>query len=164
MKTKITCLFIKETKKPRFYLTGKKQVNLFTTNTISPLVSAPGAYLVLEFLIAALIPKEIELFKWYFEILSFQNAIDNHTLWCSLLNSRIAGYFHCFIFCILVSYAVDKKAKGHISKRVFQDVKARQIFEKTKISHLLTRMCTCAYQGVKSDHFPENLARFVVLK
>ena len=54
MKTKITCLFIKETKKPRFYLTGKKQVNLFTTNTISPLVSASGAYLVLEFLLRPL--------------------------------------------------------------------------------------------------------------
>ena len=44
------------------------------------------------------------------------------------------------------------KAKSQISKRVFQENKAYQIFRKTNIS---------AYQGVKNVRFPENLVCFV---
>ena len=47
---------------------------------------------------------------------------------------------------------VANKAKGQISKRVFQENKACQIFRKTNIS---------AYQGVKNVRFPENLVCFV---
>ena len=43
------------------------------------------------------------------------------------------------------------KTKGRISKRVFQENKARQIFRKT-------------YQGVRNVRFSENLACFVFLK
>ena len=45
---------------------------------------------------------------------------------------------------------VGNKAKGRISKRVFQDNKARQIFRKTNISYPLVRTFTCAYQGVRN--------------
>ena len=48
-------------------------------------------------------------------------------------------------------YFVDNKAKGRISKQVFQENKARQIFRKTNISYPLIR-------------FSENLACFVFLK
>ena len=54
---------------------------------------------------------------------------------------------------------VGNKAKGRISKRVFQESKARQIFRKTNISYPL-----CAYQGVRNIRFSEIVACFVFLK
>ena len=60
------------------------------------------------------------------------------------------------------SHIVGNKAKGRISKRVFQENKARQIFRKTNISYSLIR--TRAYQGVRNVRFSENLACFVFLK
>ena len=56
------------------------------------------------------------------------------------------------------------KAKGRISKRVFQENKARQIFRKTDISYPLIRTRTYAYQGVRNIRFSENLACYVFLK
>ena len=56
MKIKITLrLFIKN--KSWFCLARKRQVNLFMTNTVFPLVSAHGAYLIVELLSVALISK-----------------------------------------------------------------------------------------------------------
>ena len=55
---------------------------------------------------------------------------------------------------------VGNKAKGRISKRVFQKKKARQIFRKTNIFYPLIRTSTCAHQGVKNVRFTENLACF----
>ena len=49
---------------------------------------------------------------------------------------------------------VGNKAKGRISKRVFQENKVSQIF----------RNFTCAYQGVRNVRFSENLTCFVFLK
>ena len=63
----------------------------------------------------------------------------------------------------LVKYFVGNKAKGKNSKRVLQENKARQIFRKTNISYRLIRKRTCAYQGVRNVHFPENVACFVFL-
>ena len=40
---------------------------------------------------------------------------------------------------------VGNEAKGRISKRVFQENKARQIFQKANISYSLIRTRTCAY-------------------
>ena len=57
---------------------------------------------------------------------------------------------------------VGNKVKGRISKRVFQESKARQIFRKTSISYPLTR--TCAYQGIRNVCFSEILACFAFLK
>ena len=54
---------------------------------------------------------------------------------------------------------VGDKAKGRISKRVFQENKARQIFRKRNISYPLIR--TGAYQGVRNVCFSENLACFL---
>ena len=59
---------------------------------------------------------------------------------------------------------VGNKAKGRISKRMFQENKARQIFRKTNISYPLIRTRTCAYQGVRNVRFSENLACVVFLK
>ena len=66
------------------------------------------------------------------------------------------------------------RANGRISKRVFQENKARQIFRKTSISHPmrstrsisypLRRTRTGASQGVRNARFSENLAYFVFLK
>ena len=59
---------------------------------------------------------------------------------------------------------VGNKTKGRISKRVFQENKARQIFWKTNISYPLKSTDTCGYQGVRNVRFSENLACFVFLK
>ena len=62
-------------------------------------------------------------------------------------------------------HIVGNKAKGRISKRLFQKKnKPRQIFRKTNISYPLIRTRTCAYQGVRNVRFSENLAYFVFLK
>ena len=63
-----------------------------------------------------------------------------------------------------VGELVRTKAKERISKQVFQESKARQIFRKTNISYLLIRTRTCAYQEIRNFHFLENLACFVFLK
>ena len=59
---------------------------------------------------------------------------------------------------------VGNKAKGWISKRVFQENKARQFFRKTNISYPLICTRTCAYEWVRNARFSENLACFVFLK
>ena len=59
---------------------------------------------------------------------------------------------------------VGNKTKGRISKRLFQENKARQIFRKMKISYPMIHTRTCAYQGVRNVCFLENLAHFVFLK
>ena len=46
---------------------------------------------------------------------------------------------------ILAPLIVGNKAKGRISKRVFQENKARQIFRKMNISYPLTRTRTFGY-------------------
>ena len=51
---------------------------------------------------------------------------------------------------------VGNEAKGRISKRVFQENKARQISRKTNISYPLIHNHTCAYQGVRNVCFLEN--------
>ena len=63
-------------------------------------------------------------------------------------------------------YLVGNKAKGQISKRVFQEKKARQIFRifwKMNISYPLIHKRICAYEGVRNVRFSENLACFVFL-
>ena len=96
-------------------------------------------------------------YKIFFKKIIFYQ---NHFLWKH-------GLFRLFIFmwrwrtsniCI-----AGNKAKGRISKRVFQE-KARQIFRKTNISYPLIRTRTCVYQGVRNVRFSENLACFVFLK
>ena len=59
---------------------------------------------------------------------------------------------------------VHNKAKGRISKRVFQESKTRQIFRKTSISYPLIGTRMCAYQGVRNVRFSGNLMCFVFLK
>ena len=56
---------------------------------------------------------------------------------------------------LLIDYFDGNKAKGRISKQVFQENKARQIFRKTNISYPLIRTRTCAYQGVRNVRFSE---------
>ena len=78
-------------------------------------------------------------------------------------------YLKHFNFCIKTSlflrpFFVGNKAKGQISKPVFQENKVRQIFPKTSISYHPIRARTCAYQGVKNAGFSENSACFVFLK
>ena len=59
---------------------------------------------------------------------------------------------------------VGNKAKRQISKRMFQESKARQNFRKTNIFYLLIRARACAYQGVRKVCFSDILACFAFLK
>ena len=59
---------------------------------------------------------------------------------------------------------VGNKAKGWISKRLFQENKARQIFRKTKISNPLIPIRKWAYQEVRNSCFSENFPYFILLK
>ena len=61
-------------------------------------------------------------------------------------------------------HLVGNNAKGRISKRMFQESKARHIFRRTNISYPLIHTHTCAYQGVRNVCFSENLSCFVFLK
>ena len=63
-----------------------------------------------------------------------------------------------------MTHFVDIKAKGRISKRVFQENKAHQIFRKMNISYPVIRLRTCAHHGVRNVRLSENLAWFVFLK
>ena len=69
-----------------------------------------------------------------------------------------------WIFAISYFYYSTNKVKVRISKWVFQENKACQMFRKTNISYTLMRTRTCAYLGVKNVCFSENLACFVFLK
>ena len=68
------------------------------------------------------------------------------------LNCSTTKYSHC----------LSNKAKGRVSKGMFQENKTRQIFRKMNISYPLIR--TRTYQGVRNVRFSENLAWFVFLK
>ena len=59
---------------------------------------------------------------------------------------------------------VGNKAKGRFSKWVFQENKARQIFQKTNITYPLICTQTCVYQGVRNVRFSKNLTYFVFSK
>ena len=61
-------------------------------------------------------------------------------------------------------YFVGNKAKGRISKRVFQESKVHQNFSKTNISYPLIRTRKCTYQGVRNVCFSEILACFAFLE
>ena len=86
-----------------------------------------------------------------------------------------------------IEVIVSNNPKGRISKRVFQENKARQIFRKANISYPLIRTLKmenfslkmellavnycckflhlkCAYQGLRNVSFSENLVCFVFLK
>ena len=67
---------------------------------------------------------------------------------------------------LIISIAIiwRNKTKWRISKWVFQENKAGQIFRKANISFPLKCASTCAYQGVRNVGFSENLACFVFLK
>ena len=85
------------------------------------------------------------------------------------------GIFHVFEIVQMVQnharrliwklwYTVGNEPKGWISKRVFQENKARQLFRKTNISYPLIDTCTCARQRLRNVCFSGNLACFVFLK
>ena len=79
------------------------------------------------------------------------------TLWTSVKRFFDISYLFKVIQTTAVSiYFVANKAKERISKRVFQENKARQIFRKTDISYPLIRTHTCAYQGVRNVRFSEK--------
>ena len=62
---------------------------------------------------------------------------------------------------------VGNKAKGRISKRVFQESKARQNFRETNISYSLIRTRTCAYvcvSGGKKCLFSGNFGVLCLLE
>ena len=84
----------------------------------------------------------------------FAKKIENRNI-----ESTVTNYRGKFDPIFLLSF-VGNKAKGRISKRMFQENKARQILRKTNISY----PHTCAYQGVRNVRFSRNLTSFVFLK
>ena len=85
---------------------------------------------------------------FYLLVLEKNSWFKNPTIW---LGERILAYISGIRFFPFVG----NKAKGRISKWVFQENKTRQTFRKTNISYPLR---------VKNIHFPENLVCFVFLK
>ena len=87
-------------------------------------------------------------------------------LWChsilmvspSYLIRQLKSHLMKLLWCRR-SWFVGNKAKGRISKRVFQERKARPIFRKTNIFHPLVRTW-CAYQGVRNVRFSGNWTCF----
>ena len=77
---------------------------------------------------------------------------------------RELNLLYWIIFISWKFLIVDGKAKRRISKRVFQEIKARQIFRKSNIFYSLIRRRTCTYQRVRNVRFSENLAGFIFLK
>ena len=64
-------------------------------------------------------------------------------------------------------FNVVNKTKGRMSKRVFQESKALQIFWKTNITYPLIRTRTCVSRKESTPNFPKNehfLTPFVFLK
>ena len=51
---------------------------------------------------------------------------------------------------------VGNKAKGRISKLLFQENEVRKIFRKTKFFYPLIRKRRCEYQGVRNISFSKN--------
>ena len=81
--------------------------------------------------------------------------------WKSKCNADWEDIVHLFMDSF---HSVGNKTKGWISKRVFQENKARPIFRKTNISYPVIRTRTRTYQGLRNVRFSENLACFVFLK
>ena len=81
-----------------------------------------------------------------------------------ILCSKVTDFTNCFSPQNFKKNdeVVGNKAKGGISKRVFQESKGRQNFRKTNIFYLLIR--THTYQGVRNVCFSEILACFAFLK
>ena len=77
--------------------------------------------------------------------------------------AQLATY-QVFHIPMVLTYFVSNKPKARISKPVFQENKAHQIFRKTNISYSLIRRRRCAYQGLRNVCFSENAVSFVFLK
>ena len=77
------------------------------------------------------------------------------------IQHRYCSYMQPLLF---ETFKRHSKAKGRISKRVFQEKKAREIFRKTNIFYPLICTRTCTYQGVKNVRFSENFTCFLFLK
>ena len=102
--------------------------------------------------------RSIETFKKFFEVLQAQQSLTCSNSTTETLEKGVKYVEFLFIFCFCCwlwtsnfllanevkniwrqCYFVGNKAKGRISKRVFQENKALQIFRKTKISYPLIR-------------------------
>ena len=99
--------------------------------------------------------QQIQLYKYKYIIIANQIMILASTRFHMYQNLKLVSY---------KSYIVGNKAKGRISKRVFQEKKTRQIFRKTNFSYPLICTRTYAYQGARNVRFWVNLACFVFLK
>ena len=70
-------------------------------------------------------------------------------------SEKLTPLMPTLILCDVVQCIVGNKVKGRISKRVFQENKARQIFRETNISYPLIRIRTyvCVSGGKKCSFF-----------
>ena len=106
------------------------------------------------------------LFLNYMSLLPFHLPFCLMNLYQSVWLIFVMANFFCnfgmfFTTPVVVAF-VGNKAKGRISKRVFQENKVRQIFRKTNISYPL--ICLRTYQRVWNVRFSGNLMCFVFLE
>ena len=84
---------------------------------------------------------------------------------CKFMSSLLFHFWQLFSFQLNLigkfkaqAAVVGNKSKGRISKRVFQENRACQIFRKTNISYPMICTRTCAYQGVRKVCFFRKFA------
>ena len=77
------------------------------------------------------------------QTMAFQSSRCFSRSWCMVINFSKLLSLNCKIIELKIFNFVGNKAKGRISKRVFQENEARQIFRKTNIFYPLTRTRTC---------------------
>ena len=99
------------------------------------------------------ITKNLRLFCIKHQNWGFRSFEINPHFSKNVLSSKLITFFLKF---------VGDNVKCRISKRVLQENKERQIFQKTNIAYPLIRTRACAYQGVRNVCFSENVAFFVL--
>ena len=103
---------------------------------------------------------EVEFFfswQWLFNFPNFMKAWPNRTTETFKIKNLLTYQKYWLIAKV---FTIGNKVKSRISKRVFQENKARQISRKTIISYPLIRTRKCEYQGLRNVHFLENLVCF----
>ena len=103
------------------------------------------------------IPFFTEQLRWLLLHLLTDFLCSYPTVWVELLKLTTVLKNTICIF-------VGNKAKGRISKQVFQERKGHQNFRKTNISYPKIRTRKCAFQEVRNVCFSEILACFSFLK
>ena len=95
-----------------------------------------------------------EVWKWKFNLIFISTQFSEmHGILRVKVRQNILGRYSWIGLNSGFYQFFCNKAKWWISKRVFPENKARQIFRKMNISYPLIRTCTYEYQGVRNVDF-----------